>query len=247
MAATSARDLKPLLKGLAMLAVFGGLVLAARSFGLEARLSGQREWFLAHVQGHGALGVLFFVGVTALASAMGVPRQLPAFLGGYAFGWLWGGLLTTMGTLIGCALDFTLARTLGRELVMGRFGRRVAKFDAFLRADPFRTALAIRLFPAGHNLSTSVIAGVTSIPAGAFFMGTALGYVPMNIIFALFGAGINAQSSTGKLMSMGLSVALLVASTWLGLSIYRAYKRRGAVPELAEDEPGQTDDKTEGE
>lgn len=237
--ATSARDVKPLLKGLVMLAVLGGLVLAAKHFGLEARLSGQRAWFLAHVQGHGAAGVLLFVGGAGLASALGMPRQLLAFLGGYAFGWLWGGLLTTMGTLIGCALDFTLARTLGRELVMGRFGHRVAKFDAFLRADPFRTALAIRLFPVGHNLSTSVIAGVTSIPAGAFLLGTALGYVPMNVIFAIFGAGINAQSPTGKLMSMGLSVALLVASSWLGVSIYRSYKRRGAVPVADDGETGE--------
>ncbi len=237
MAATKARDVKPLLKGLVMLAVLGGLVLVAKYCGLESRLSGQSEWFMAHVQGHGAEGVLLFVGVSGLASALGMPRQVLAFLGGYAYGWLWGGLLTTLGTLSSCALDFTLARTLGRDLVMGRFGHRVAKFDAFLRADPFRTALAIRLFPVGHNLSTSVIAGVTSIPAGAFLLGTALGYVPMNIIFALFGAGINAQSPTGKLLSIGLSLVLLVASSWLGVSIYRSYKRRGAVPVAEDDSP----------
>jgi len=219
-----------------MLAVFGGLVLAARQMGLEARLADEREWLLAHVVGQGAWGVLFFIGVTALASAMGVPRQLPAFFGGYAFGWLWGGLLATLGTMFGCALDFSLARTLGREFVLARFGKRVAKLDAFLRADPFRTSLAIRLFPVGHNLSTSVAAGVTSIPAASFLLGSALGYLPQNLVFAIFGAGVNSESNLGRMLSLGVSVALLVGSTWLGFSVYRAYKRKGAVPELLDDE-----------
>ena len=234
--ANSAGGLKPLLKGLVMLAVFGGLVLAARQMGLEARLADEREWFLAHVVGQGAQGVLFFVGVTALASAMGLPRQLPAFLGGYAFGWLWGGVLATLGTTLGCALDFSLARTMGREFVLGRFGKRVAKLDAFLRADPFRTSLAIRLFPVGHNLTTSVAAGVTSIPASAFILGSALGYLPQNLVFAIFGAGVNAESAMGRFLSIGVSVVLLAGATWLGFSVYRAYKRKGAVPELVDDE-----------
>lgn len=228
--------LKSVLKGLAMLAVFGALVVAARQLGLEERLKDQQAWLLEHIMNDGPLGVLFFVAGTALASALGLPRQLPAFLGGYAFGWLWGGVLATLGVTLGCVLDFSLARTMGREFVMNRFGRRVAKLDAFLRADPFRTSLAIRLFPVGHNLSTSVAAGVTSIPARAFFVGSALGYLPQNLVFAIFGAGVNAESTLGRALSIGVSVVLLVGSTWLGLSVYRAYKRKGDVPEMEEDD-----------
>lgn len=221
-----------------MLAVFGALVVAARQLGLEERLKDQQAWLLEHIMNNGPLGVLFFVAGTALASALGLPRQLPAFLGGYAFGWLWGGVLATLGVTLGCVLDFCLARTMGREFVMNRFGRRVAKLDAFLRADPFRTSLAIRLFPVGHNLSTSVAAGVTSIPARAFFVGSALGYLPQNLVFAIFGAGVNAESTLGRALSIGVSVVLLVGATWLGLSVYRAYKRKGDVPEMEEEEDG---------
>lgn len=221
--------LKPVLKGLAMLAVFGGLVALARSLGLEQHLA-DRQWLMANVQGQGAAGVLFYVGVAALATGMGAPRQLLSFLGGYAFGWFWGAVLATLGTAVGCALDFSLARTLGRDFVLSRFGRRVARLDAFLRADPLRTSLAIRLFPVGHNLTTSVAAGVTSIPATAFILGSALGYVPQNLVFAIFGAGISAQTGLGKALSIGFSVILLTASAWLGMSVYRAYRRKGAVP-----------------
>jgi len=222
------------LKGLAMLAVFAGLVVLARALGLEEHLA-DRQWVLAHVEGQGAVGVLFFLGLTGLVTGMGVPRQLTAFLGGYAFGWFWGTVLATLGTALGCAMDFGLSRTLGRDFVLSRFGRRVERLDAFLRADPWRSALAIRLFPVGHNMLTSVAAGVTSIPAAAFILSSAVGYLPQSLVFALAGAGVSAETGLGKILSIGFSVVLLMASGWLGVSVYRAYKRKGAVP-VEEDE-----------
>lgn len=228
-------ELKPLLKGLTMLAVFGGLILLARSLGLEGHLT-DRQWLLGQVQGHGAAGVLFFLGLTALSTGLGVPRQLTALLGGYAFGWFWGTLLATLGTAIGCATDFTVARYLGRDFVLARFAKRAAKLDAFLRTGPFRTSLAIRLLPVGHNLLTSVAAGVTSIPALPFILGSAVGYMPQNLVFAIFGGGVGAESGPGRMLSIGVSVALLAASAWLGVSVYRAYKRQGLDLEETEEE-----------
>ncbi|MBI5520360.1 MAG: TVP38/TMEM64 family protein [Desulfovibrio sp.] len=229
MAQADGGGLKPVLKGLAMLAVFGGLVAVARLMGLEQHLN-DKQWLMAHVEGQGAAGVLFYLGFTALVTSMGLPRQLTAFLGGYAFGWFWGAILSTLGTMGGCATDFLLSRTLGRDFVKHRFGRRVERLDAFLRSDPWRSSLAIRLFPVGHNMLTSVAAGVTSIQASAFILGSALGYLPQNLVFAIFGAGVNAQTALGKALSIGISVLLLAASAWLGVSVYRAYKRKGEVP-----------------
>lgn len=227
-----------------MLAVFAGLVVLARALGLEEHLA-DRQWVLAHVEGQGVAGVLFFLGLTGLVTGMGVPRQLTAFLGGYAFGWFWGALLATLGTALGCAMDFGLSRTLGRDFVLSRFGRRVERLDAFLRADPWRSALAIRLFPVGHNMLTSVAAGVTSIPAAAFILGSAAGYLPQNLVFALAGAGISAETGAGRILSIGFSVLLLMASGWLGVSVYRAYKRKGAVP-VEEDEAEEDGDAASG-
>jgi len=227
-----------------MLAVFAGLVVLARALGLEEHLA-DRQWVLAHVEGQGVVGVLFFLGLTGLVTGMGVPRQLTAFLGGYAFGWFWGAVLATLGTALGCAMDFGLSRTLGRDFVLHRFGRRVERLDAFLRSDPWRSALAIRLFPVGHNMLTSVAAGVTSIPAAAFILGSAAGYLPQNLVFALAGAGVSAESGLGKILSIGFSVVLLLASGWLGVSVYRAYKRKGAVPE--EEDELEEDEAEEGE
>ncbi len=228
-----------------MLAVFAGLVVLARALGLEEHLA-DRQWVLAHVEGQGVWGVLFFLGLTGLVTGMGVPRQLTAFLGGYAFGWFWGTVLATLGTALGCAMDFGLSRTLGRDFVLHRFGRRVERLDAFLRSDPWRSALAIRLLPVGHNMLTSVAAGVTSIPAAAFILGSAAGYLPQSLVFALAGAGISAETGLGRALSIGFSVLLLLASGWLGVSVYRAYKRKGVVPEEEEEDVPEGGGKAEG-
>lgn len=227
---------KTVFKGLALLAVLGGLVGLGRVLGLESTLL-SRQWILSHVEGQGAAGVFFFVGLTALSTGLGMPRQVLAFMGGYVFGWFWGTLLSTLGTVLGCALGFALARTLARGAVTARLGRRVARLDAFLLSAPFKSTLAIRLFPVGHNLTTNLAAGVTSIPAWAFLLGSGAGYLPQQLGSALFGAGVNAESDTGRLLTLGLSVLLLGASAWLGMSVYRAYRRKGAVP--VEDEGGE--------
>lgn len=237
MTRTPAGSPRPVLKGLAFLAILGGIIALARLTGLEEHLA-DRAWLMDHVQGRGLAGYAFFVGLTALATGMGLPRQITAFLGGLAFGALWGTLLATLGTALGCAANFTLARTLGREFVLHRFGGRVAKLDAFLSTGPFRTSLAIRLLPVGHNLLTSVAAGVTSIPMLPFLAGSAVGYLPQNLVFALFGAGLGADSGTGRALSVGMSVVLLLGSAWLGMSVYRAYKRQGVDMSAVEDEEG---------
>lgn len=226
--------LKPVIKGLALLVILGGFVWLAKNLDLGT----DRAWLLAHVRGRGVSGVLFFIAAAALASAIGVPRQITSFFGGYVFGWFGGGLWTTLATGLGCMLVFGLSRTLGRGFVLGRFGRRVGKLNDFLCTAPFRTSLAIRLFPVGHNLTTSALAGVTRIPVAPFILGSMLGYVPLNLVFAIFGAGVNSASGTGRILSLVLSGVLLVGSSWLGISVYRAYRRRGAVP-VEEEESGE--------
>lgn len=215
--------LKAALKGAAMLAGLGVLVWLARSTGMADRLR-DADWFSEHVLGNGPLSVFIYMGVGALFTAAGLPRQLVCFLAGVAFGGVYGTLLGTLASGLGCLLCAGYARLLGRQSVTRLLGKRLAKADAFLRYSPFRTALTIRLIPVGSNLLTNLVAGVSSIPLGPFVLGSTLGYLPQSLVFALFGSGMNAESRLGLILSVGTSVVLLAASAWLGISIYRKYK-----------------------
>ncbi|WP_147821116.1 TVP38/TMEM64 family protein [Salidesulfovibrio onnuriiensis] len=223
----SRKGFKSVFKGLLMLAVLGAAVYAARHFGLDDMLR-NTKWFDEHVLGSGPMSILIYVGVVALLSALGLPRQLLAFLGGYAFGVVNGSILSSVGCGLGCWLAAGYARLFGREMISRRFGKRAEKIDAFLRSQPFNMALAIRLFPLGSNLITNLAAGMSSISLLPFVLGSTIGYIPQNVVFALFGGGLNAESGTGVVLSVGGSVVLFVAAGWLGMLTYRRYRKEAS-------------------
>lgn len=101
-------------------------------------------------------------------TAIGLPRQVVAFFGGYAFGVLPGLLLGALAALGGCILAFYYARLFGRGLVRRLFPEKLQRFDDFIRGHPFSMTLLVRLLPVGNNLVTNLIAGVSRIPRLAF-------------------------------------------------------------------------------
>ncbi|WP_432736972.1 TVP38/TMEM64 family protein [Maridesulfovibrio sp. FT414] len=213
-------SIKAMLKGFTMLAVLGAVVYLLRYAGLAEALD--THWIDAHVRSRGLVGVLIYVGLATFFSAVGFPRQVICFLGGYAYGFALGSLLGTVGTGLGCACAFIYARLVGRSFITRKFGRRIQKVDEFLSRSPFNMALTIRFFPLGSNVATNVLAGVTSIPALPFILGSSVGYVPQNVVFALFGSGVNVSSTA----QMILAVVLFVLSSLLGFRIYRKYRNQ---------------------
>jgi uncharacterized membrane protein YdjX (TVP38/TMEM64 family) len=207
-----------ILRGLVLMAslLALGYLLETTHFGASLN----QAWIDTEIRGKGLNGELLFIGVGALAAALAMPRQIISFLGGYAFGFLWGAVLTLAATIIGCMLSFFYARWIGRHFVATRFGARVKRIDDFLSWNPFAMALLIRLLPVGNNLVTNLAAGVTSVRALPFFLGTLLGYIPQTLIFALVGSGVNVDPT----LRIGVAVALFLASGAIGVGLYRKFR-----------------------
>ncbi len=198
--------------------VAGGLLL--RALGAAPGTA----WVDAYVRDEGLLGEAVFVLVAALATAVGVPRQSVAFLGGYAFGVVVGSALALAAQLLGCALAYLWARAVGRgwaeRRLNGRFGPRLRPLVETLRANPFSAALALRLLPVGNNLALNLLAGLSGIAAMPFFAASALGYLPQTVIFALLGKGVRVDGT----WQMALAVGLFAVSAALGLWLLRRHR-----------------------
>lgn len=205
-----------LLHGLTFLASLVGLFYLLHSIGLDL----DQDWIDRAVRGRGVTGEWVFIGIGALVTALGFPRQVIAFLGGYAFGALLGTALALLAAVLGCVLSFYYARLLGRALVYGRFPDKVRRLDEFLGRHPFNMALLIRLLPVGHNLSTNLIAGVSSVRAWPFIAGSGLGYLPQTVVFALAGSGVNLDPA----WRIGSAVVLFLLSAILGVWLYRRFR-----------------------
>lgn len=207
--------LKSLMKGLIMIVSLVVIGTTARNLGLADTLS--TSWLDHEVIGKGILGELIFIGLGALASAIGVPRQLVAFGGGYAFGFGLGILISSIAQILGCTVAFFYARLLGRSLVRRLFASRIERLDALLRGHPFSMTLLIRLLPVGSNLATNMGAGVSSVPASRFLSGTLVGYLPQTVVFVLLGTGVQVDATA----QIALSAVLFVVSGLIGVWLYR--------------------------
>ena len=218
---------RSLFKATALFASLAGIIILLELLDLEHL---DERWVESHIQTQGALGIVFYVGVTAVASALGVPRQALSFLGGYAFGAELGALWATIGTTLGCALGVFYARFLGQSLINRLFGRRMRKLNDFLGRAPFVMALSIRFFPVGNNAVTSLVAGISSIPALPFIAGSFVGYIPQNLIFTILGSGMRVE----PFWRITLSALLFVLSSAFG---YALYARHRAAQVLDDEKP----------
>ena len=153
--------------------------------------------------------------------ALSFPRQVVAFLGGYAFGFVAGTALATLATLIGCIGGFFFSRWLGRSWVQRRFPGRIRKLDGFLHEHPFSMTLVVRLLPVGSNALTNLLAGVSSVRALPFFAGSTLGFLPQNLVFALAGSGVNLDPA----VRLSVAAILFVISSLLGIWLYRRHRQ----------------------
>jgi len=178
------------------------------------------HWIDTQVRGQGFRGELIFLGMAAITTAVGFPRQVVAFLGGYAFGFVFGTLLAVLGTVTGGLLTFFYARWFGRSLVLHRFPNRIRKLDDFLSGHPFTMALIIRLLPVGSNVGTNLVAGVCSVAALPFLAGSGVGYLPQTLVFALAGSGVHFDPS----LRLSLAALLFVISSLLGVWLYRSHR-----------------------
>ena len=215
-----------LLKGLLFL-----LSLVAIGLLLE-RLGSQRfmdqAWIDREVAGHGLEGELLFLSMGALFTAVGLPRQLVAFLGGYAFGLLTGTLLALTASVMGALLCYLYSHWFGHRLLEPRLGGRARHFHDLVLNHPFSVTLLIRLLPVGSNLMTNLVAGLARAPLGWFLLGSGLGYLPQTLVFTLAGSGLD----LGRGIHIVLSVILFILSGLLGIYLYRHHRRRRELSEV---------------
>lgn len=220
------------LNGLLLIATLVGLAFLFETVQLGSLLD--TAWIDHEVRGKGFSGELLFLGAGALATALGVPRQAVSFLAGYAFDVLLGTALGVAATLGGCLLAFFYARWFGRRLLPARFRERMRRVEDFVRDNTFSMTVLIRLLPLGNNLATNLAAGVTRVRPLPFLLGSALGYIPQTLVFALIGSGVNLD----PVWRIGFGVVLFIASGLLGVYLFRRFRRGRHLDARMEEEMG---------
>ncbi len=199
--------------------MFSGLLaLFFQQSGLFAFFN--EQWIDQHIRNQGEMGYALLLLIIALGSSCGLPRQMSAFLAGYAIGITYGTLIATLGAAIGCAITFFVARYLARPFVLREHPDKVELINRFLKDRVFEKTIIIRLIPAGNNFLLNLAAGVGHINPLRFISASYLGFFPQMIIFATAGSGIQLMSY----WQIGTSVLLSIIAALLSVHLYRQYQ-----------------------
>ncbi|WP_298216618.1 TVP38/TMEM64 family protein [Acidocella sp.] len=194
----------------------GGLVAAGAALSLVHH--GGAETALTGVLGQGGWrGQSVYLFLATLFVAIGLPRQIPAFAAGYAFGPWYGTTIALVAQCLACSLDFIWARAVAQDFCRRKFGARLAWVDRTLARHPFTATLMLRLMPVGNNLLLNLAAGLTSVRLLPFLTASAIGFIPQTLVFALLGKG----SAPDHAHLLWLGIGTFAASALLGLLLLR--------------------------
>ena len=182
-----------------------------------------KQWG-AQLESAGLIGVMVFLAIGALATGIGLPRQLLAFIGGLAYGVVPGLAVALLAALAGCYLTVSLSTAFFSHRVRQRYPAFISQLNNLLQNDAFMKVLMLRLQPLGTNLLTNVCIGFTSVTRWKFLLASGIGYVPQMLVFVLLGAGIR----VGTEFQWMLSAVLMGISVLLGILVFRLHKRRSA-------------------
>jgi uncharacterized membrane protein YdjX (TVP38/TMEM64 family) len=200
-----------------------------------------KEWvkvFSEWVQTLGALGVVVFIAVYALATVLFLPGWIFTVAAGLIFGVVGGTAVALAGAIIGSTLAFLCGRYLVRERVKAatKGNRKFAAIDDAIGAQGWKIVGLLRLSPLiPFNLS-NYFYGVTAVAFWPYVLASAIGMLPGTLLYAyLGGAGKATLSGSGdqsplKYVFLGVGlVATVIVTVIVSRTAKKALAKTGAA------------------
>lgn len=138
---------------------------------------------LRWIDRQGAWADLLFVLIMALAVLLLLPGILFTAGAGFVFGLVKGAAYVVLGTTIGAALAFLMARYLlgrrARQFLAGH--TRLRLLDAEMARHDWKVVMLIRLIPFFPGKLSNYIFGLTSASFRGYLVGSLIGFVPFSV------------------------------------------------------------------
>jgi uncharacterized membrane protein YdjX (TVP38/TMEM64 family) len=144
-----------------------------------------------------------------------IPSSLVMILSGAAFGVVWGSALSLVGSIGGEWLGFELVRRYGRRVSSKMVGDdELARLSRVFARHGAAAVVVTRALPVVME-TMSVVAGLSAMRRRTFLLASAIGTVPIVIVYAYAGA---VSRQAGSLVP---AIVMLIAVAGLGWILYR--------------------------
>ncbi|MCB1212420.1 MAG: VTT domain-containing protein [Verrucomicrobiales bacterium] len=202
------------------------LVSVIASFMLLAHFTPLRGWienvqaWKGYVREFGLWAHLTFGTVVALAVMIGIPRLPLCAAAGLIFGFGQGVAISLISSTLGSYGTFVTARFGGRKAALAR-AENLGWLKHLLQRPSLARVFWVRQIMV-PGVVLNVLLGLTSVKHPVFLLGTALGYLPLNIAFALGGSSIG-KNSLGQ--TIGQLLGAIAVVNIVGFIVWRVVKK----------------------
>ena len=125
-----------------------------------------------------------FFAVYVAVTALSLPgAAIMTLAGGALFGLVIGTLIVSFASSIGATLAFLVSRYILRDSVRKRFGTRLAEIDEGLERDGAFYLVTLRLVPLLPFFVINLVAGLTRMKVGVFYLASQIGMLAGTVVF----------------------------------------------------------------
>jgi uncharacterized membrane protein YdjX (TVP38/TMEM64 family) len=191
---------------------------------LKAWISNVQTWKkMVHDFGWGAHAI--FMAACAASVMLGVPRLPLCAAAGLVFGFGEGLVISLVASTLGSYGAFVLSRHGFRRAAESRaekwpWLKKLLKKPSVLRVFWVRQLMV-------PGLVLNVLLGMTPVKHTRFLLGTALGYLPLNVAFSLVGSGLGKGSLATTMTQLLAAMAVINIAAWLVYKMMKKQKRQG--------------------
>jgi uncharacterized membrane protein YdjX (TVP38/TMEM64 family) len=158
----------------------------------------------------GATGPLILLALCLIHAFLWYPAEIVETAAGFVFGFWASVPLVMAGWLMNAVITYWLGRAIARPILAKAVGeRRFGEAERMIAGGGATLLLAARLVPVVPFSLTGYVAGAAHVPPWRFMWTTAVGYLPITVIFIYVGSQLDSFSPTDPLILAG--AAILVA------------------------------------
>lgn len=170
-----------------------------------------REGLVTLADRSGPWAPLLVVGSMVLAVVIGPIPTIPVSIAsGAVFGPVAGFAYAMAGAILGAWIGFAIARALGRPLVHRLLRGHIAFCPDCSSRLLFSVVLGARLIPVVSFAAVSYGAGLTAMRTAPFLVATAIGMIPMTVLYIAVGAAVRIDPTVAAIGGAAAVVLILV-------------------------------------
>ncbi len=232
-----------IVRWVSILIILLALATLIRSLPLDRGMAAMNDW----ISGLGFWGPVVLAGIYIVATVLFVPGTILTLAAGAMFGLFVGFIAVSVGSTLGAAAAFLIARYLARDRVaaMAQGDRRFGAIDRAIGEGGWKIVALLRLSPAIPFNMQNYLYGLTPIRFWPFLLTSWLAMMPGTFLYVYLGHVTGAAVGAGRartpaewaMLAVGLlaTVAVTVYVTKLARSKLREQMERSADDEqLAE-------------